>query len=323
MKIDDIWYGNHPLGLLLAPLGGLFCAVARLRRGAYKKGLLKSHRLPVPVIVVGNITVGGTGKTPLVIWISRFLKQQGFKPGIVSRGYGGRTQELFQAVVPTSNPHLVGDEPILLAKHSHCPVVVARQRVIGAQTLVNQYHCNVIVSDDGLQHYALQRAVEIAVLDDIRRYGNRRCLPAGPLREPISRLEQIDFLVTKGAALRNEFSMQYHDTKMLRSVTNETVSKSLLSLRGQTVHALAGIGHPARFFTRLRDYGLKLHCHEFLDHYIYTQNDIQFGDDLLVIMTEKDAVKCTSIASSQHWYLPIEARLPATFGERLLKYLEY
>ena len=321
MKINDIWYGNHPLGLLLAPLGSLFCIIVRIRQGLYKLGLLKRQHVTVPVIVVGNITVGGTGKTPFVIWLAQFLQQQGFKPGIVSRGYGGKTQEKCQPVHLHSDPFLVGDEPILLAKHSGCMVVVARKRFLGAQWLVNE-QCNIIICDDGLQHYALHRDIEIAIIDDIRRFGNRRCLPAGPLREPVSRLENIHFLVTKGAALSNESSMQYHDTKMLLNVHDENISQSLLDLRGQPVHAIAGIGHPEKFFNRLRDYGLKVRCHEFTDHYIYTQNDIQFDDDLPVIMTEKDAVKCRTIANARHWYLPIKARLPVTFGERLLKQIK-
>lgn len=322
MKINDIWYGNHPLGLLLAPLGGVFCVLVRIRQNLYKLGLLKRQRVPVPVIVVGNITAGGTGKTPLVIWLAQFLQQQGFKPGIVSRGYGGKTQEKYQIVYPHSDPYKVGDEPILLAEQSGCAVVVARQRFLGAQYLVNEQHCNIIICDDGLQHYALYRDIEIAVLDDIRRFGNRRCLPAGPLREPVSRLEQIHFLVTKGAALSHEFSMQYLDTKTLFSVSDPTVSRPLLKLRGQPVHAIAGIGHPDKFFNRLRDYGLKIRCHEFTDHAVYTEKDIQFPDDLPIIMTEKDAVKCKTIANARHWYLPIKARLPVNFGERLLKHIE-
>lgn len=321
MNINNLWYSNHPLGLVLAPLGWLFCATVQMRRHAYQQGWLPSQRVNVPVIVVGNLTVGGTGKTPLVIWLARFLKPQGFKPGIVSRGYRGHANSWPQFVYPDSDPHLVGDEPVLLARHSDCPVVVAPRRLLAVQSLLERYDCNVILSDDGLQHYALQRDIEIAVVDDIRRYGNRRCLPAGPLREPLSRLAQLDFMVTKGAALNNEVSMQY-DLKPLRRVSDDSIWQPLSVLRGQTVHALAGIGHPARFFNRLRDQGLKLHCHEFPDHQVYRVADIQFNDHLPVIMTEKDAVKCQSLAGQQHWYLPIEARLPLDFGRRLLEKLK-
>jgi tetraacyldisaccharide 4'-kinase len=322
MKLDSIWYSHHhPVGLVLAPLSWLFCAIVKARKCAYRAGLLKTFRVSVPVIIVGNLTIGGTGKTPLVIWLAQFLRQYGFKPGIVSRGYGGYAKEWPQSVYPNSDPRLVGDEPILLARHSGCPVAVAPQRLIAVQSLLERYDCNLIISDDGLQHYALHRDLEIAVLDDIRRYGNRRCLPAGPLREPLKRLAEIDFLVTKGAALKHEFSMQY-DLKPLCQVSDDTLLQPLATYRGQTVHAIAGIGHPARFFTRLRDHGLKLHCHEFPDHHYYTKADIQFNDRLPIIMTEKDAIKCQPFAGPQHWYLPIEARLPSDFGKHLLDKLK-
>lgn len=325
MKLDNLWYTNHPLSLALAPLSWLFCGLVELRRHAYRQGLLANRRVAVPVIVVGNITVGGTGKTPLVIWLSQFLQQHGFQPGIVSRGYRGRAKHWPQQVFIDSDPLLVGDEPVLLARHSGCPVAVAPRRLAAVKRLLEQHNCNIIISDDGLQHYALYRDIEIAVVDGVRRYGNRRCLPAGPLREPLHRLSTIDFLVIKGAALssatRQEFSMQY-DIKTLKNLSDEQCTQPLAALRGQKVHAVAGIGHPARFFTRLRDQGLKLHCHEFPDHHHYQAADIQFNDDLPVIMTEKDAVKCHQIAGPQHWYLAIEARLPASFEERLLNRLK-
>jgi tetraacyldisaccharide 4'-kinase len=321
MKFDSIWYGKHPLRLALAPLSWLFCAIVKVRQRAYRHGLLTRQKFPIPVIIAGNITVGVTGKTPLVIWLGQFLKKQGFKPGIVSRGYGGRAEKWPQRVYPDSEPTIVGDEALLLARHSGCPVVVAPKRIKAVQTLLENHDCDLIISDDGLQHYALHRDIEIAVLDDIRRYGNKRCLPAGPLREPMTRLKKIDFTVTKGAALNQEFSMQY-DLKALQHVIDDNVSQPLAALRGQTVHAVAGIGHPAKFFTRLRDNGLKLRCHEFPDHHYYSQTEIHFNDDKPVIMTEKDAVKCRHFAGPQHWYLPIEARLPNLFGERLLHKLK-
>lgn len=325
MKLDNLWYSNHPLSFILAPLSWLFCTLVAVRRQAYRYGLLANHRVAVPVIIVGNITVGGTGKTPLVIWLSQFLQQQGFKPGIVSRGYRGRAKKWPQQVFADSDPLMVGDEAVLLARHSGCPVAVAPQRLAAIKLLLEQQNCTIIISDDGLQHYAVYRDIEIAVVDGVRRYGNQRCLPAGPLREPLHRLGKIDFLVIKGAALssvsRAEFSMQY-DIKALRNLNDEGRTQPLTALRGQSVHAVAGIGHPARFFTRLRDQGLKLHCHEFPDHHHYKAADIQFNDDLPVIMTEKDAVKCRAIAGPQHWYLAIEARLPDSFGERLLHRLK-
>lgn len=333
MKWNNIWYSKHLLALTLAPLSWLFCAIVQIRRYAYQYGLLANHRVPVPVIIVGNITVGGTGKTPLVIWLGQFLKQQGFTPGIVSRGYGGRAKKWPQSVYPDSDPYLVGDEPVLLARHSGCPVTVAPQRIAAVQSLLENHNCNLIISDDGLQHYALARDIEIAVIDGTRRYGNQRCLPAGPLREPLNRLQTIDFLVTKiksipylketglVTTMPNEFLMQPLN-QSLRRVTDDSIVLALSTLREHSVHAVAGIGHPAHFFTDLCDNGLKVHCHEFPDHYHYCQTDIEFDDDLPVIMTEKDAVKCRAFASSRHWYLPIEANLPDTFGKRLLELLK-
>jgi len=322
MKWNDIWYSNHPLSFALAPLSWLFCGVVTIRRYAYKWQLLRSHRATVPVIIAGNITVGGTGKTPLVIWLAKFLKQNGYHPAIVSRGYKGQATTWPQIVRADSDPYIVGDEAILLAKYSHCPVAVAPKRLLAIDALLTHYDCDVIISDDGLQHYAMQRDIEIAVIDDIKRYGNRFCLPAGPLREPLGRLKEIDFLMTKGAALSHEFSMRY-EVKPLQNIAHEHLTQPLDKLRGQQVHAVAGIGHPERFFNRLRDYGLKVTPHIFPDHYFYKKADIDFDDNHPVIMTEKDAVKCQRIADKRHWFLPIEAHISTTiFGQRLLEKLK-
>ncbi|EDN68131.1 Tetraacyldisaccharide-1-P 4'-kinase [Beggiatoa sp. PS] len=332
MKLDDLWYGNHPLSLALIPFSWLFCAIVKIRQKAYQYNLLTSHRVSVPVIIVGNLSVGGTGKTPLVIWLAKFLTQQGFKPGIISRGYGGHAKKWPQPVYPDSDPNLVGDEPILLARHSDCPVVVAPQRILAAQNLLKNHPCNVIISDDGLQHYALHREIEIVVVDENRRYGNQHCLPAGPLREPMSRLLNIDFLVIKknpklklwtpkSKTLALGFSMHY-TAQSLKRVDNNTISQPLSKLVGKTVHAIAGIGYPEKFFNELRDNDLTLHCHTFPDHYYYKNSDIQFNDNLPIIMTEKDAVKCQPIASPKHWYLPIEAKIADTFKTELLNKLK-
>ncbi len=334
MKFDNILYGKHPLAWLLAPLSWLFCAIVQIRRQAYSIGLLTRHHLPVSIIVVGNITVGGTGKTPIVIALAQCFKKQGFKPGIVSRGYGGRAKTWPQAVYPDSDPRLVGDEPILLARHSGCPVAVAPKRIAAVQSLLDNEQCNVIISDDGLQHYALHRNIEIAVLDDIRRCGNGRCLPAGPLREPLSRLKTVDFILIKSTDSQKKTPF-LEETGFLTTMTcelimpddikcivNKHILRPLSTLRDKSVHAIAGIAYPARFFTHLRDNGLKLHCHIFPDHYDYQASDIHFNDDLPVIMTEKDAVKCQHFAGPQHWYLPITIRLPNALTERLLDTLK-
>jgi tetraacyldisaccharide 4'-kinase len=321
MRWDKIWYSNHPISYLLLPLSWVFCALVALRRLLYRWKILRSYRPPVPVIIVGNITVGGTGKTPLVIWLAQLLKAQGFKPGIISRGYKGKARYYPQAVRADSDPKVVGDEPILLARYTNCPVAVAPQRILAVQALLKYHACDVIISDDGLQHYALQRDIEIAVLDGERRYGNRRCLPAGALREPLSRLKSIDLIVTKGMLGSHEYGMQY-ESKHLVNLKNSQLTETLNTWRGRSVHAIAGIGHPERFFSRLRDLGLNVQPHIFPDHHAYQAQDLDFRDDYPVIMTEKDAVKCAIFATTQHWYLPITARLPAQFGEKLLQLLD-
>jgi tetraacyldisaccharide 4'-kinase len=320
MKLESLWYDSSPLSLALIPFSWIFCTAVKLRRLAYHYRLLPSYRLPVPVVVAGNITVGGAGKTPLVIWLARFLQQAGFKPGIVSRGYKGRAKTWPQAVTPDSDPLLVGDEPVLLARHTGCPVVVAPNRVAAARYLLEHHACDILLSDDGLQHYALQRDLEIALVDDIRRFGNGYCLPAGPLREPEERLKEVAFVVTKGATMPHETCMKYH-LRELRGVGDAELSKPLVGLRGQTIHALAGIADPERFFARLEEQGIKVKRHPFPDHHVFCAEDIRFEDNLPVVMTEKDAVKCRAIADQRHWYLPIEVHLPQQFGEEVLKRL--
>jgi len=326
--LNTLWYSRfHPLSLLLIPLAGLFCGLVRLRRQAYRAKIFRSDALPVPVIIVGNLTVGGTGKTPLVIWLGRFFRGHGLKPGIVSRGYGGRAESWPQLVLPSSDPVWVGDEAVLLARHSGCPVVVGPNRVQAGQKLLAEFGCDLIISDDGLQHYALQRQIEVVVVDGGRGYGNQRCLPAGPLREPLSRLQSIDFMVNKQSRPLNDedefniFSMLYTFNSLI-NLAEPTIVEPLSQWQGRRVHAVAGIGHPAHFFGQLEKSGLQVFCHHFVDHHRYSATDIYFADDLPVIMTEKDAVKCQGFASQQHWYLPIEARLPVLFGERLLDYFQ-
>ncbi len=317
---NAVWYGGHPLGILLLPLSWLFRLVVALRRAAYATGLVTMQYLPVPVVVVGNITVGGTGKTPLVIWLSRFLRARGYSPGIITRGYGGKATHWPRHVHQDSDPFVVGDEPVLLARRSGCPVVAAPQRVAAARLLVEQHRCDIIVADDGLQHLILGRDVEIAVVDGDRRFGNARCLPAGPLREPVSRLDEVDLIVASGGARENEFGMGYTgDT--LYNLADESRQRRVGDFGGAQVHAVAGVGHPARFFSRLRSLGLRVIEHPFPDHHVYIKADLDFGDNLPVVMTEKDAVKCLPMGKAQHWYLPITADLRPRFGDRLLSIL--
>ena len=218
----DIWYKDPFIGVLLMPLGFLFSDAVRFRKFLYHLGVLKKHTLPVPVIVVGNITVGGTGKTPLIIWLVGFLKDCGFKPGIISRGYGGQAESWPQWVTADSDARNVGDEALMMAKRTACPMAVGPLRVDAAIFLLKQADCNVILSDDGLQHYALNRDIEIAVIDGERRFGNGYCLPAGPLREPIERLRSVDFVIVNGEKSEdNEFSMRLVGDTAVNLVTGE------------------------------------------------------------------------------------------------------
>ncbi len=208
-RAEDVWYNDAWLGILLLPLAYVFSDIVRLRRFCYQKGIAKSFRLPVPVIVVGNITVGGTGKTPLVIWLANRLTEAGFKPGIISRGYGGQSETWPRIVNQQSNVNQIGDEPYLIFRQTQLPMVVGPDRVESGKKLLSKFDCNVIISDDGLQHYKLQRDIEIMVIDGERRFGNGYMLPAGPLREPVSRLQSIDFVVVNGEKYEeNEIAMQ-------------------------------------------------------------------------------------------------------------------
>ncbi len=320
-RLTDIWYEDAFLGVWLMPLGFLFRDVIRFRRFLYRLGVLKSYTLPVPVIVVGNITVGGTGKTPLIICLAEFLKKSGYRPGIISRGYSGKAESWPQWVSAESDPKLVGDEALLIAKQTGCPMVVGPLRVEAAKALLKQADCNVILSDDGLQHYALNRTIEIAVIDGERRFGNGYCLPAGPLREPIERLQSVDLVVVNGQeAEENQFTMQLVGNTLINLVTGE--QKSLDELKGVECHALAGIGNPERFFEVLASAGLIFKSQSFPDHYQFQNHDIQYSDNKPVLMTEKDAVKCSAFAGIKHWYLPVKAVPETGFTEQLLNLLK-
>ncbi len=319
-RIDALWYRNSPLGLALAPLGWLYCAGAIVRRAAYRFGVVRVGRVGAPVIVVGNISVGGTGKTPLVIWIARFLQSRGLRPGIVSRGYRGRAKKWPQQVRPDSDPVMVGDEPVLLARATRCPVAADPDRLRAARSLLADAECDVIISDDGLQHLALGRDVEIAVIDGVRRHGNRRCLPAGPLREPVSRLASVDLVVASGGGIAGEFDMRMRAGDAV-CLADETLSRPLDTFAVGSVHAVCGIGHPERFFDTLERAGLGLVRHRFPDHHDFSAADIDFDDRLAVLMTDKDAVKCRRFADARHWSIPVQAELPAAFGTRLLSLL--
>jgi tetraacyldisaccharide 4'-kinase len=315
------WQQKTGLSTALLPLAGLYCLLMALRRLAYRLGVLRAQRLSVPVIVVGNITVGGTGKTPLVIWLAQLLREQGWRPGIVTRGYGGNARSWPQQVMPDSDPRAVGDEPVLLARHAGCPVMAGPDRVADADRLVLEHQCNVIVSDDGLQHYRLGRDIEIALVDGARRYGNGRCLPAGPLREPLKRLRAVQARVANGEAQNGEIGMQLKTEALYNLRSGANVSLAEFGT-GDPVHAVAGIGHPARFFQHLRGLGFVVIEHAFADHHAFRPEDIDFPPHTRVIMTEKDAVKCQAYARDYHWYLTVKAVPEPPLATLILKLLK-
>ncbi|MDP9087938.1 MAG: tetraacyldisaccharide 4'-kinase [Pseudomonadota bacterium] len=307
--LERIWYQRAPPPWWLEALGALYGLVYRVRRVAYAKQWRRSISLACPVLVVGNLTVGGTGKTPLVGWLAVQLTERGFRPGVVTRGYGGSSRQA-RLIQGSDDPKRAGDEAILLARKSRVPVAVGRNRPAAAQLLIDA-GCNIIVSDDGLQHYALARDCEIVVIDGERQFGNGRLLPAGPLREVPNRLKSADVIVVNGgpavignhARLAGALRMRLEATHAI-ALRYGTI-KPLKEFSGRSVHAVAAIGNPQRFFRMLQALGIDVVAHTLPDHARLQIEDISFADDLPVLMTEKDAVKCREIAGPHHWYVPV------------------
>lgn len=326
MSLEDglvrCWYGRSGPCRWLIPLSFLFAFVAWLRRRFYRLGWLRVTRLPVPVIVVGNITVGGTGKTPLVIWLAQRLRAHGHRPGIVSRGYTAAAREA-RPVGTADDPALVGDEPLLIAQRSGCPVWIGRRRAGVAKALLEaQPGVDVIISDDGLQHYALGRDIEIAVVDGRRGLGNGRRLPAGPLREGPARLREVDAVVVNGSGWKPSDSPtfdMYLEAADFHAVGVTQAPVAASHFAGRQVHALAGIGHPERFFETLSALGVDFTPHVFPDHYRYRATDLPAGT---IVMTEKDAVKCAAFGREDVWALAVDARVPERLERQLLDKLE-
>src|SRR5688572_13059120 len=309
------WYRRGLPAWLLLPASLVFGVAVLVRRLLYALRIFGSSHPGIPVIVVGNITVGGSGKTPLVLWIAQFLKGEGWSPGIVSRGYGARL-EAPRAATLADDAAQVGDEPIVLARRSGCPVWVGPDRVAVAAALRAAHpEVDVLVLDDGLQHYRLRRDLEIAVLDE-RGLGNGFLLPAGPLREPARRLRQASAVVAHGASLPG-FAMTLAG-ETLHRMTDARERQSARAFAGQRVHAVAGIGDPNRFFRHLAALGVKVLPHPFPDHHRFAPSDLEFGDDAPVLMTEKDAVKLRHAARPNWWVLPVTAGVDPAFGNWLL-----
>ncbi|GAB3790031.1 tetraacyldisaccharide 4'-kinase [Dyella agri] len=308
-ELSGIWYGKGRSPWWTWPLAGLYGALGALRRVLYRAGLLRRVRLPVPVIVIGNLTAGGTGKTPLTIALAEALRARGFRPGVVSRGHGGRQREPM-LLNGTPDPAAVGDEPCLI-RASGVPVAVGRDRPAAAQLLVAD-GCDVVIADDGLQHYRLARDLEICVIDGARRFGNGHLLPAGPLREPLRRLARVDLRVCNGGtAQAGEYPMRLVGGEAATLLGDHR--QALSAFAGRRVHAVAAIGHPARFFASLRAIGIDVFEHAFPDHHAFAAAELAFGDDLPVLMTDKDAVKCRGFAQPHWWRVPVQAELPAGF----------
>lgn len=314
--LNHVWYERPRPPWWLKPLALLYGTAAGARRLAYAHRLRPVRRLARPVIVVGNLSVGGTGKTPLVCWLAQALQARGYRPGIVTRGHGGavRTPRLIAA---TADPQEAGDEAVLIARRTGLPVAVGRRRAAAAELLIRA-GCDVIVSDDGLQHYALARDCELVVIDGDRRFGNGWLLPAGPLREGRARLARADAVIVNGARalIEGAFTMRLEAGVAVN--LRDRPERPLSAFAGTRVHAVAGIGNPQRFFNMLRAHGIEVEGHAHGDHARLEPGDIRFADGVPVLMTEKDAVKCVSMADEQHWYVPVEARFEPRESSALL-----
>lgn len=313
--LQAAWYGRGRAPWWTGPLSVLYGALSGLRRALYRSGALSSERLPVPVLVIGNISVGGTGKTPLTIALAETLRQHGFRPGVVSRGYGGKQREplLLDAA---SDPAQVGDEPCLI-RASGVEVAVGRDRPAAARLLL-EAGCDVVIADDGLQHYRLARDIEICVIDGERRFGNGRLLPAGPLREPLRRLDTVTFQVCNGGCPEGgEIPMRLSGGEARSLLDRRAVPLDVFA--GQPVRAVAAIGNPRRFFDSLRGQGLDVEAQAFPDHHAYTAAELDFPGRQPLLMTEKDAIKCMGFAQPHWWAVPVRAQLPGDFLAALVR----
>jgi len=327
--IHRVWYEGGSSYRLLVPLCGIYWLLLTLRRALYRLSLLRHHKAAVPVVIVGNITAGGTGKTPVTIWLAQELKSRGFVPGIISRGFGGSKSSSSMRVDKASDPAVVGDEPVLLAIRSGCPVVVDANRVRAAAMLVED-GADLIIADDGLQHYRLDRSYEICVIDGARGLGNRLLLPAGPLRESISRFSEVDQVLVNGplrdksdslsVVEQNAIEFELIATDVCR--LNGSLTRPIERFAGTTVHGVAAIGNPNRFFDMLRANGIQVIEHAFRDHARVDRKDLEFGDDFDILMTEKDAVKVSGNTSDKYWYVPVDLEMDAVLAGPWLEQIE-
>lgn len=317
--IERIWSGSSLVYLLLLPLSWLYGLVSGLIRLSYRCGLRKSWRAPVPVVIVGNLTAGGNGKTPMVIWLVEQLQQRGYRVGVVSRGYGGKSAVYPLVLDAQTTTRQAGDEPVLIYQRTGAPVAISPKRAEAVQALLNQGELDLIITDDGLQHYALQRDFELVVIDGVRRFGNGWWLPAGPMRERVSRLKTVDACVANGGvAQQGEIAMKLQ----AQDAVNIASGERRPAIELPHVVAMAGIGHPPRFFATLEKLGVEVeHEVAFADHQEYNHGQLAVlaSQGQTLLMTEKDAVKCRAFAQPDWWYLPVEAILPTEQAEQLLQ----
>lgn len=320
--LTKIHYSKSLVSLLLLPLSAVFLLISFIRKTLYQFNFLKSFKLKIPVIVVGNITSGGTGKTPLTIYLANELKKNGYRPGIISRGYGSKSEGVME-VSQKSDVAEAGDEPMLIQKHTHLPVFVSKDRVLAAKALVKKYaKTDVILSDDGIQHYRLRRDLEVLVIDGTRKFGNGYLLPAGPLREFRSKLKTVDAIVCNHKkVIDGSYLMKYKGHLLINLKTNKKIHLNNLSLKN--IHAIAGIGNPDRFFDYLKTYNILFSSSAFQDHYKFSKKDFRDMNDKNIIMTEKDAVKCQQFSRNNFWYLPVIAEVDSKFTDVILKKLRY
>ena len=313
--LERRWYGGVAPEWPLRLLAACYERVVRRRRASFLRHRTSQSRRGLPVVVVGNLSIGGAGKTPLVIALIEALRARGWRPGVISRGYGGRVPGP-ERVLVDSEPARVGDEPCLIASRSGAPVAIARRRPAALELLERSREVDVVIADDGLQHYALPRDLEVLVIDGRRRFGNGRLLPAGPLREPVERAAGCDFrVVNGGTAEPGEVQMRLV-LDGARALDGSR-ARPLQEFAGQRVHALAGIGDPERFFAALRALSIEVVPHPFPDHHAFRAADLRFAESLPLLMTEKDAVKCRAFAAPDRWYVPVRAELPEAFLDAL------
>lgn len=308
------WYDGHPGLVLLRPLEWLYRQVAQRRRQRFLQGTSPGYRAPVPLIVVGNITVGGTGKTPMILWLIEHCRARGLRVGVISRGYGARPPQFPWRVEAGQGAEVAGDEPLLIVQRSGVPLMIDPDRSAAARALLAAEPLDLLLSDDGLQHYRLARDLELVLIDGARGLGNRRCLPAGPLREPPERLDSVDAVLRNGAAEDDEtgYAFQLEPTALVNLRSGERVCLGHFPA-GQALHAVAGIGNPQRFFATLEALHWRPIPHAFADHAEYSAELLNFSPDLPLVMTEKDAVKCRAFAAANWWYLAVDAQPSGAF----------